>query len=77
MELVAQATDYPIAVVRESWPHHTFTTTMSPKLLDVLVAEEEWLATHAGRPARSRNELAKLIDPSIEAEARSLLTNGN
>jgi NitT/TauT family transport system substrate-binding protein len=74
-ELVAKAMDYPIAVLRESWPHHSFTTSLSPKLLDVLSAEEEWLAARASRPARSRDVLAQLIDPSIEAEARKLLAN--
>ncbi len=73
IEVTATAMGYPIPLVRKSWPHHTFTTSLSPKLLDVLVAEEEWLAAHAGRPARPRNELAKLIDPTIEAEARKLL----
>lgn len=77
MELTAQAMGYPLAAVRKSWSHHTFATSLSPKLLDVLVDEEEWLAARAGRPARSRDELAQLIDPTIEADARRLLAQGD
>lgn len=71
--LAAQGTGYPAEIVRASWPHHTFPASLSPDLLDTLVAEEAWLARAARRPARTRAELAELIDPTIEAEARALL----
>ena len=38
-------------------------------LLDVLVAEEQWLAARDNRPARPRAELATLIDTSVYREA--------
>lgn len=71
--LAAKGTGYPAELVRASWAHHVFPATLSPDLLDTLVAEEAWLARHAGRPARTRDELAVLIDPTIEAEARAWL----
>ncbi len=74
--LVSAATDYPEDLIGVSWPHHTFMTSLAPELLDTLVAEEEWLAARSGREPRSREELAKLIDPSVEAEARRLLAQG-
>jgi NitT/TauT family transport system substrate-binding protein len=71
--LVAQGTGYSEGAIRASWAHHTFPATLAPDLLDTMMAEEAWLAEHAGRTARTREELAILIDPSIEAEARALL----
>lgn len=71
--LAAKGTGYPAELIRASWPHHVFPAALSPDLLDTLVAEEAWLASHAGRPARTREELAVLIDPTIEAEARAWL----
>ena len=68
--LAADVTGYPVYLIRASWPQHTFPATLSPKLLDTLVAEEAWLATQEGREARTRDELTMLIDPTIEAEAR-------
>jgi len=75
IELVAEAMQYPLADVQASWPHHEFVTSLSPALLDTLVAEEAWLAKRAGREPRGREQLATLIDPSIEAEARQLLAS--
>ncbi len=74
--LAAQVTGYPEALIRASWPQHAFPVTISPKLLDTLVAEDAWLAElaeRAGRKPRTRETLAMMIDPSVEAEARALL----
>ncbi|MBT2187291.1 ABC transporter substrate-binding protein [Sphingobium sp. H33] len=70
--LAAQATGYPEKLVRAAWPHQSFPATLSADLLDTLVSEEAWLAARDGRTPRTRENLARLIDPSIEAEARAL-----
>lgn len=71
--LAAQVTGYPETLIRASWPQHVFPATLSPRLLDTLVAEDAWLAPREGRGGRTRDELAVLIDPTIEAEARAWL----
>jgi sulfonate transport system substrate-binding protein len=73
--LAAQVTGYPERLIAKSWPQHRFPATLSPGLIDTLTAEENWLARQENRNARSREELAGLIDPSIEAEARARLPN--
>ena len=40
-----------------------------PDLLDVLVEEDVWVAKEKGRPPRSREALARLIDASVLKEA--------
>ena len=69
-ELVVQASGYSPEVVEHSWKHHAYIAAMPADMLDVMVAEESWLATQDKRPARSRAELAKLIDVSVLAEAQ-------
>lgn len=71
--LAAEGTGYPVELIRATWPHHGFPARLAPDLLDTMVAEEAWLARHEGRPPRTRETLAALIDPSIEAEARAWL----
>lgn len=68
--LVEKASGYPRDVIVRSWRHQTYPATMAPDLLDVMVAEETYLAAKAGRPARTRAQLAGLIDASVLAEAR-------
>ncbi len=69
--LVAARSGHPLDVVAASWPHHRFPAVLPDDLLDVLVAEEAWLAAQSGRPARSRETLTQLIDASVLAEALS------
>lgn len=66
--LVAQSTGYELDLVKRAWKHHRYPGDMVPDLLDVLEAEEKWLANIDKRPARSREELAALIDDSIIRE---------
>jgi NitT/TauT family transport system substrate-binding protein len=68
-QLVAQASGYTPDVVERSWKHHAYIAALPADLLDVLVAEEKWLAAQDKRPPRPRAELAKLIDVSVLAEA--------
>ncbi len=67
--LVVQASGYSAGVVERSWKHHAYIATMPADMLDVLVAEETWLAAQDKRTPRSRTDLAKLIDASVLAEA--------
>lgn len=73
MAMVNAANGYPVELIRASWPHHSFPGAVASDLLDVLVREEAWLAERAGRPARDRETLAKLIDTSIVDDARALI----
>lgn len=67
--LVATRSGHPLDLLAASWPHHRFPAALPDDLLDVLVAEETWLAAQTGRSARPREALAQLIDTSVLAEA--------
>lgn len=69
IDLYAKSSGYPRDLVAASWPHHRFPAVLVADLLDVLEAEEKWLATLDKRTPRSRAELAKLIDTSVVKEA--------
>lgn len=67
--LVEAAGGYPRELIERAWPHHAYAAALAPDLLDVMTEEEIWLAPQANRAARSREQLATLIDPSVLAEA--------
>ena len=64
-QLVHEMSGHPLDIVRSSWKHHNYVAGEVPDLLDVLVDEEQWLAARDGREARSREQLASLIDLSL------------
>jgi NitT/TauT family transport system substrate-binding protein len=70
--LVEEAAGFAPRDVADAWKHHGFAATMPADLLDVLVEEEKWFAERDDRPARSRSELATLIDDSVYREALAL-----
>lgn len=71
--LVAETGGFTADEVARSWPHLAFPAALPADLIDVLVEEEKWLAAQDRRTARGRDDLAKLIDPSILKDAlRSL-----
>lgn len=70
--LVATAGGFSTKDVLDSWKHHRFNANFPPDLLDVLEQEEQWLAARDDRPARSREQLATLIDTSVYEEALEL-----
>lgn len=70
--LVTAAGGFSARDVVESWQHHRFNAGIPPDLLDVLEREEQWLAARDNRAARSRAQLAMLIDTSVYAEALEL-----
>jgi sulfonate transport system substrate-binding protein len=70
--LVEEATGHPQDLLARSWHHQGYPGILAPDLLDVLEEEEAWLAQKDGRPARSRDELARLIDTSVVEEAMEI-----
>ena len=71
--LIAERTQYDVALVRACWSHISFPCALPDDLLDTLVAEERWCADQAKRAPRNREQLMQLIDPSILGEANSRL----
>ena len=70
--LVVERGSFDPGDVADAWKHHAFVATLPADLLDVMVEEEIWLAGRDNRPARSRAELATLIDDSVYREALAL-----
>lgn len=68
--LVSAHSGHSIEAIAAGWSHHAFPASLAPDLLDVLVEQEQWLAARSNRPARTRAQLATLIDASVLAEAR-------
>lgn len=67
--LVARSSGYPQDLVAASWHHHRFPATLPDDLLEVMIAEEKWLAAQVNRPARDAPELERLIDRSVLRDA--------
>lgn len=65
------STGYDPALIAEVWEHEGYPAALPADLLDVLEAEEAWLARQSGRPARTRAALARLIDQSVMDQALS------
>ena len=70
--LVSEIGGHPMDQVQHSWKHHAFNADYPANMLDILVAEEKWLAAQDKRAPRSRDVLAKLIDRSVYEEAMAL-----
>lgn len=70
--LVAERGGFDPGDVVAGWKHHAFLATIPDDLLDVMTQEEQWLAARDNRPARTRDQLATLIDDSIYREALAL-----
>lgn len=68
-QIITEVTGFDPAEVEGAWSHMAFPASLPDDLLDVMVEEEKWLAKQAERPARSREELAKLIDTSVLEDA--------
>lgn len=70
--LVLERGGHSAEEVKTAWKHHAFNANYPDDLLDILVEEEKWLAERDKRPARSREQLATLIDRSVYEEALAL-----
>jgi NitT/TauT family transport system substrate-binding protein len=57
------------AELEKSWPYERFAGTLVSDVLDVLEQEEPWRAQLDARRARTRAELAPLVDDSVLHEA--------
>lgn len=67
--LLSEMTAYDVELIAASWPEHRFPCGLPDDMIEIMVAEEQWLAEMAGRPARDRDELVALVDSSILEEA--------
>jgi NitT/TauT family transport system substrate-binding protein len=56
-------------VVRAAWPHHRFSCALPAELAGIMAEQEQWMAALDKRTPRTREEIAKLIDPSVLQEA--------
>lgn len=70
--MVTTAGEFDPQDVVDSWQHHGWIAAVPDDLLDVLEKQELWLAARDERPARSRQQLATLIDTSAYEEAVAL-----
>ncbi|MEY2855088.1 MAG: hypothetical protein RL030_2220 [Pseudomonadota bacterium] len=66
---VARSSQYDEATVAKVWHHEAFPGYLAPNLLEVLVAEEPWVARERSRTPRTREQLAQLIDASVLRDA--------
>lgn len=67
--LVARASGYDETLVGRVMHHQSYPGTLMADLLDVLEAEEAWVARERNRTPRTRAQLATLIDDSVLREA--------
>ena len=67
--LVAQTAGLDMETIEASWPYLTFPGTLAADLVDVLVPADAWVARETGRPGRTREALAGLIDAGVLREA--------
>lgn len=58
--------------VAAGWPNVKYVAKPEPRMLDIFVQEELWLAAEEKRAPRSRDELGKFIDTSVYEEAMKL-----
>jgi NitT/TauT family transport system substrate-binding protein len=70
--VVAQTGKLDIDTVSGAWPRFKYPGTLATDLLDVFERQDVWIAKVQGRPPRTREALAKLIDDSVLREALAL-----
>jgi len=66
---ISSVLGYTEAQIADGWPEMEFPVQIVPDILDVLEAEEVWVAKERDREPRSREELARFIDTSVLEEA--------
>jgi NitT/TauT family transport system substrate-binding protein len=66
--LVSKSSHFDQALIAKVWHHEGYPGTLVPDLLDVLEAEEVYVARERNRTPRTRAELAPLIDDSVLKE---------
>ncbi|MFB0613929.1 ABC transporter substrate-binding protein [Aurantiacibacter poecillastricola] len=70
--LVIEAGEFDEQDVIDSWEHHAWIASVPDDMLDVLVEQEQWLASRDDREPRTHEEIARLIDTSVYEEAMAL-----
>ena len=68
--LLSPRINVPAATISATWNHFRFNAWIPDDALNVLVAEEPWVARQQKRAPRTRVQLQALIDRSLLAEAR-------
>ncbi|MEI9954322.1 MAG: ABC transporter substrate-binding protein [Pseudomonadota bacterium] len=66
---VSKALSMDAALLDKVWHNEQWLGTLVPDILDILVEEDVWVAAQTGRTARTRTQLAPLVDDSIMKEA--------
>ena len=66
---ISSVIGYTEGQIADGWREMEFPAEIVPDMLDVLEAEEVWVAKELDRAPRSRDELAKFIDRSVVEEA--------
>jgi len=66
---VSSITGFTTEEISWGWPEMEFPIRIVPDMLDVLEVEDVWVARERNRAPRSREELARFIDPSVVEEA--------
>jgi NitT/TauT family transport system substrate-binding protein len=70
LPLIASKLSLPAELIRPVLPEIRYAGGIVRDLLDVLVEEEQWVATERNRTPRTRAQLAILIDKSVLEDAR-------
>ena len=68
-DLVAKAAGLDVETVSSTWARFDYPGTLATDLLDVLAAQDPWIARIQGRAPQGRAVLARLIDDSVLREA--------
>jgi len=68
--LLSARINVPQSTIADAWTHFRFNAWLPEDALDVLVEEEQWVASTQKRAPRSRAQLQTLIDYSVLADAR-------
>lgn len=68
-QLVAQAAEQDIEIVKRTWPRLRYPGTLATDLLDVLERQDPWIAAIQDRAPLGRAALSRLIDDSVLREA--------
>jgi NitT/TauT family transport system substrate-binding protein len=68
--LVSSRINVPQATISDVWTHFRFSASLPKDIVDVLVEEEQWVASVQKRAPRTRSQLAALIDDSVIRDAR-------
>jgi sulfonate transport system substrate-binding protein len=67
--LVAASTGFDVALIEKVWHHEGYPGAIVPDLLDVMVAEDVFVAKERNRTPRTRAQLATLIDDTVLRDA--------